>query len=393
LTPAVWAQFVVKPYVQLGGDRQLGSRKSLAVVWHAADRKANWSVRVSSGGQTGEVKSVTYQTIKRGIVPAHRVYMAHLSNLSPGLPVKYEVRLDGKRVFSGSAVAPKSEGQSFRFAVTGDTGAGTSAQKKTVYAIHNKKPDFVAVAGDIVYPRGTIADYRSRFFPIVNADRASASIGAPSLRSTLWIAAPGNHDTGYRTVPGGLAFYDYWIQPFGGPVAGCFTFEYGNAHWTVLDSNPYIDWSKGRYKSWLEVSLMAGKRSKWSFVLFHHPPYQSSPTHAGDTFMRKVAHMFTENGVDIVFAGHVHNYQRSNPIHTTARGWSLGQGPIYIVTGAGGADLYDQKIASDRKKWKPFTAAYKAGYSYTLVDVKGGLLTLKQVDLSGKVIDQLRLNR
>ncbi|HEY0865945.1 MAG TPA: metallophosphoesterase [Fimbriimonas sp.] len=393
LTQVGAAQFIAKPYLQLGGDRQMGMYKSLTLVWHAPDREGTWAVRVRNAGRTGLVKNIRYRVVKREGVPEHRVYTAPMTNLAAGLALKYEVLLGGKTVFASASVAPKAPGQRFKFVVLGDTGINSAGQRRVMSAVHNQHPDMVAVAGDIVYPKGTIPDYRRNFFPIANSDVRAATVGGPSMRSTLWVAAPGNHDTGYRDAPDGLAFYDYWIQPAGGPTGGCFTFVYGNSHWVVLDSNPYVDWTKGKYRAWLEVALQGGTRSDWSFVLFHHPPYSSSKTHAGDTHMRGIADLLTNHRVDLVFSGHVHNYQRTHPMRTSHGGkrWSFGLGTVYVVSGAGGAPLYDQEQAKDRSSWKPFTASFQPGFSFSLVEVDGKTLNLRQLDPAGNVLDQLRI--
>ena len=47
----------------------------------------------------------------------------------------------------------------------------------------------------------------------------SADVGAPLLRSVLFIAAPGNHDIADRDLdknPDGLAYFYYWTQPLNG---------------------------------------------------------------------------------------------------------------------------------------------------------------------------------
>ena len=112
-------------------------------------------------------------------------------------------------------------------------------------------------------------------FPVYNADDASPTVG-PLLRSTC-SRCSGNHDILERNLgryPDGLAYFLYWAQPLNGPLEGQvaehsdterarenwipfleaagknyprmanFSFDYANAHWIVLDSNPYVDWTE-----------------------------------------------------------------------------------------------------------------------------------------------------
>ena len=163
------------------------------------------------------------------------------------------------------------------------------------------------------------------------------------------MAAPGNHDIQHpdlKEFPDGLAYFYYWSQPMNGPLlkagdkntpklagpeknqkafldaAGAafprmanFSFDYGNAHWTVLDSNPYADWTSSELRDWVERDLAAAKDATWRFVAFHHPGFNSSKKHFSEQRMRRMAETFERGGVDLVFTGHVHNYQRTFPIH------------------------------------------------------------------------------
>jgi acid phosphatase type 7 len=83
----------------------------------------------------------------------------------------------------------------------------------------------------------------------------------------------------------------------------------------------------------------------------------------------------------------VHNYQRSRPMGAS------GKGSVYIVTGAGGAELYDQKIANNPNLWKPFTVKYLAGYSFTSLEYDSKSCQLQQIDTQGRVIDRYKFTR
>src|SRR6185312_14106270 len=172
--------------------------------------------------------------------------------------------------------------------------------------------------------------------------------GAPLLRSIPFLAAPGNHDvalTNFQRYADALAYFLYWDQPLNGfvpspnsratvsrlegnqqaqpaflaaagpryPLMANFSFDYGNSHWLVLDSNPYMDWTNRELQNWVAQDLSAASGAAWRFVAFHHPGFNSSKEHFNDQWMRVLAPVFENGNVDIVFSGHVHNYQRSYP--------------------------------------------------------------------------------
>src|SRR4029079_4569802 len=113
----------------------------------------------------------------------------------PGEEFGYQVSRQGASVFSARARARKPVGQPVRFAVLGDTGAGTAVEAALANRIGIAKPDFVFIPGDVAYHNGLLSDYDLRFFPMYNADEASAIHGAPLLRSIPFLVAVGNHDS------------------------------------------------------------------------------------------------------------------------------------------------------------------------------------------------------
>ena len=93
-----------------------------------------------------------------------------------------------------------------------------------------------------------------------------------------------------------------------------FSFNYGNAHWLVLDADVYVDWTDSLLRDWVIKDLEAAKDVQWRFVTYHHPGFNSSREHFEQQQMRLLAPIFEKGKVDIVFNGHVHNYQRSFPM-------------------------------------------------------------------------------
>ena len=390
-----------------------------------------------------------------GIEP-HRVYHAALTGLEPGVTFAYRVSRGGQAVFEAEARAPKGASQPQRFVVFGDCGANTPEQKAIAYRAFLSRPDYVMIPGDIVYARGLATEYRDKFWPVYNADEPSPASGVPLLRSTLFVAAPGNHDIASRdlgNLPDGLAYFYYWSQPLngppaleGGPIAAPvvgpeankkaflaaagdafprmanFSFDYGNVHWTVLDANPTVDWTHRELRDWVERDLAAARGATWRFVSYHHPGFSSSKSHFDQQYMRILAPVFEAGKVDLVFNGHVHNYQRSFPLrfvparehnaspvvgkdgrlpgsrHVGGR-WTLDktfngrtdttpEGVIYIVTGAGGQHLYNPEQQDDPASWQEFTYKHVSKvFSLTVVNVNGTTVTVRQVTPEGEEVD------
>ena len=131
------------------------------------------------------------------------------------------MRKGGEIIFAAAARAPKGAGQPYRFVVFGDCGAGTAEQKAVAFQTYLARPDFVMITGDIVYSPWTDQRIPREVLAGVQRRPRIAARGAPLLRSTLVVAAPGNHDIATRDLekyPDGLAYFLYWDQPRNGPL-------------------------------------------------------------------------------------------------------------------------------------------------------------------------------
>ena len=130
--------------------------------------------------------------------------------------------------------------------------------------------------------------------------------------------------------------------------------------------NAYTDWTDPTLRNWLEKDLASAQKAQWRFVAYHHPDFQSAETHRNDQWMRVTNEIFRKHQVDIVFCGHVHNYQRTFPMtySPATKEWKLDKeyngstkthpkGVIYLVTGAGGAGLYNPEQQDKPEKAKP----------------------------------------
>ena len=104
-----------------------------------------------------------------------------------------------------------------------------------------------------------------------------------------------------------------------------YSFDDGDAHFTVLDSNPPR--SAPTQTNWLANDLATTTR-KWKFVFFHHTSYSCATGIASlgsDTNIRNTwGPIFEHYGVDIVFDGHDHIYERSHVVDDFSVGGGAG---------------------------------------------------------------------
>ena len=138
----------------------------------------------------------------------------------------------------------------------------------------------------------------------------------------------GNHD--YANVPyqstqsltTNFEYYNAFTMPTNAEIGGIasgtekyYSYNFGNAHFVVLDSFGAFNNSGSTMYNWLQADLQANTQ-KWTVVYFHHPPYTKG-THNSDTEIESINirqnlnPVFEANNVDLVLSGHSHVYERS----------------------------------------------------------------------------------
>jgi Icc-related predicted phosphoesterase len=248
-----------------------------------------------------------------------------------------------------------------RFIAYGDTrftdpantsAANSDVRQQLVRAIADAHPDFVTFGGDIAYNGDKPEDWqvydretdiwRKRRIPVY-----------PAL---------GNHDLhGDLTV----ALNNYFAR-FPALRHNRF-YSVRGANWTMLTLDSGLDESSGPQGRWLHYRLNhLSPGTAFVFIVLHHPPYTSSSDektfgggHRARPGEQKLAAYLEEKQKKlrarlVVFAGHVHNYERHEH-----------GGVTYFVTGGGGAHAYPiTRAAGD-----PYQSN-EINYHYILVEIR-----------------------
>ena len=208
----------------------------------------------------------------------------------------------------GADFAFPLQANSVRLAAIGDMGTGEPLQIDVAQQMVKSRAafpfEFVITLGDNLYTGSSPSDF----------DKDFAVPYKPLLDAGVqFYAALGNHDkTNER-------FY----KPFNMNGANYYTYKKGNVRFFALDSN-YMD---PKQVAWLETGLRDAGNGDWKICYFHHPLYSSGRFHGPAKDLRKVLEpLFVRYGVDVVFAGHDHVYERVRPQ----------QGVYYFTEGASG---------------------------------------------------------
>ncbi len=256
------------------------------------------------------------------------------------------------------------------FIVVGDTQNNPAVTHMMSNHAWSHRPHFIMHCGDLVGTGTVKREWVQEFF-----GSTGDLLGRFPIYPTL-----GNHERDaqlyydYFSLPGKEYYYDY---------------RWGDVHVFVLDTNKDISPESEQYQ-WLAKALPASD-AKWKIVQHHQPAWTSDSNDYGDTFtggstwgdMNVRAHLvplYEANGVDVVFNGHIHVYERTWPI--------LGdqvdhdRGVIYVTTGGAGGSLED---FAPTRTW--FTAHKYRGHHYCIVTAHDRSFELRAFDQDGKLID------
>ena len=320
--------------------------------------------------------------------PMH-MYRARLTGLDPDTHYTYKVTAENGESVEGSFRTLPVNAEEIRFVVISDSHRFETAEQVSA-SIAKFDPHFILHTGDTVEGTGSQKDQFAYIFR--NA--------GDFLHHYPIVFNSGNHDYG--------VYFDEYIsktqkeQYHSNENGRNVSFNVGGLHITMMDSNPWslfeLNSSSGGSVdpatkklvddslNWLKEDLASPEAKNATFrILTMHHPYE-------DDLSRKYIPPIAEAGnVNIMFAGHTHEYSRgvsANPLR--------GAKTLYVTQGD--ARIGDSKINLGKDNERPnenFAEILATGKGDMIeCTVKGDLLTYSNIGLSGgeeKVVETVAL--
>jgi 3',5'-cyclic AMP phosphodiesterase CpdA len=255
-------------------------------------------------------------------------------------------------LFAQSSPLPNRSG-SLKFAAIGDNGTGDRPQYEVAQQmtrLHSEFPfDLVIMLGDNMYGSQRPADFTRKF------EQPYAPLLSIGVK---FQAALGNHDTPEQI------FY----KPYNMNGQRYYTYARNNVRFFALDST-LMD---RKQVAWIE-SALRDAREDWKICYFHHPLYSNAARHGSSVDLRiLIEPIFVKYGVNVVFSGHDHVYERIQPQ----------KGINYFVSGAAG-----QLRPGDMRRSSETAVSFDQDQSFMAVEISGTDMFFQAISRTGKTVD------
>jgi 3',5'-cyclic AMP phosphodiesterase CpdA len=242
---------------------------------------------------------------------------------------------------------------SVKFAAIGDNGTGGREQYDVAQQMIKARAvfpfDLVIMLGDNMYGGQTPSDFVKKF------EQPYAALLTAGVK---FQASLGNHD---RPENINYAPYNMNGQRY-------YSYARGNVRFFALDSTRMDE----KQLAWIETSLRDA-REDWKICYFHHPLYSNADRHGADVGLRVLLEpIFIKQGVNVVFSGHDHVYERIKPQ----------KGIYYFVSGAAGQLRKGNMSPADET-----AASFDQDQSFMLVEIAGLELHFRSISRAGKTVD------
>ncbi len=260
---------------------------------------------------------------------------------------------------AAAAPAARPDSQKFKFAVIGDSGTGKQGQwdlAKVMGGFRDRDPfDLVLMLGDNIY--GGVKGPKSF------QQCFERPYGKLLERGVEFYASLGNHGSS-------LAECEYKLFHMAGRRYYTFTRGVDLIQFFALDSNQM----DREQLDWLDKEL-AASHARWKIAFFHHPIYSSGRTHGSNYKLRRLLEPeFVKYGVNVVFSGHDHVYERFKPQ----------QGVQYFVSGGASKVRRGNLNKSD-----PLMAmGNDEELHFMLIEADAESLKFRAIGANGEIIDE-----
>ncbi|XP_021740821.1 purple acid phosphatase 5-like [Chenopodium quinoa] len=308
------------------------------------------------------------------------IHHATIKKLEYNTKYFYELgRGDAIRQFSFTTPPRPGPDVPYTFGIIGDLGQTYASNSTLGHYMANPKGEAVLFVGDLSY-----ADN----YPL--HDQSKWDIwGRFVEKSTAyqpWIWTAGNHELDFAPEIGEYLPFKPFLHRYHVPYKQSgstsplwYSIKRGPAYIIVLSSYSAFTKYSPQYQ-WFEAELKKVDRHEtpWLILMMHAPLYNSNNYHymEGESMRVIFEPWIVQYKVDLVLAGHVHAYERSERISNIRYNITNGlstpikdkSAPVYLTIGDGGNI---EGLANNFTNPQPFYSAYReASFGHAILEIK-----------------------
>ncbi len=256
----------------------------------------------------------------------YQIHQGHMCGLEPGTDYSYQVGGGGTfspvytfRTAPDIVAHPDTE---VVIGNVGDSRDGYDVWSSLVEEVTKRSPELILFTGDAVTVGLTQFEWEEFF------GRAEALFARVPV-----ISAHGNHEVN------AVNFYAQFPMPGDQETFG---FDWGHAHITVGNDTPEdISYLAGKFKDAIAADFERSKTATWKIMMHHQPLWSASTRHGSSMVLQDAwGALIDQYRIDLVLAGHDHDYEVSKPLDNGVVQSSNATGTVYVVNGGAGAELY-----------------------------------------------------
>lgn len=331
---------------------------SATILWQSAERLKG-TVQIFNANES------LLQEVGDSKVTFHKVTV---EDLEEDTTYFYQVKEGSVRVGpmrSFRTALPSGSTEPFKFIVFGDSGLGTKPQldvANQMLALGNDAA-FALHTGDVVYD-GYEGEYPSKFFGPYRS----------LIPRIPFFPVKGDHDIDANDAE---AYHKFFALPTNSydNSSDFYSFSYGNALFIALEAYGILGGTTQEIQAAFLRETLSNSNHTWKFIYLHLSTFTTGEGRDSKEIIYNTIHEIAkDNGVQIIFGGDIHAYERFYPK----------DGVTYLTTGGGGADLRNLVGNSD-------VAFGLSEYHFVLLSIDNQSLTSTAYDHKGEIMETFEL--
>ncbi len=372
---------------------------SVTVTWRTSVDIEHGYIEYWEQGTNEKVRLDAVTKTLESDIDISNFFWATPSGLKPGTKYNYTIGSENIRSDVFSFETEQENLTKFKFLIISDHQKNSPWESPDYSVVTNliksaleKHPDvkFIFTAGDNCDNGQNELQWNGMFMGLKGI-----------IESIPYMQTTGNHDNRgyicYLPEPVGKFYLDHadyfdsqfeHSYPCNGPEGyktENYSFDYGNAHFTVIGIN-----APQEVAPWAYDDIHSSDKT-WKLGAYHFPIYPVMPEGQNDDAYPWLRRPIEQGRLDILFAGHEHSFARTYPMKNDEMFDRPSQGVVHYIMGNSGRSIY---CSNARKIWhSAFYSQEEPVAMISVAEIDGEKLTITAMLDDGRTADVFVLDK